>query len=929
MFFLTFAQVINVKNIYTMQNSSGLLTKDGKSILTYDIVERMRAVEDEKRKKKELSRTFISQKGAQEYVQHSAADLDGTGGNRGGGKANTYSTPVATPTGFRKMGDLQVGDAICTPYNGVQEVSNIFEQGEHTIYHFFFDDGTKVSCMDNHRFWARTSPTENFKMMTAREIMNRYKLDAPFPLSLRGGITDYVEIPLCGEVELNESKKAIDLPLHPFMLGFISCTGYWKFGVTGIKLSQDPFLIRCFHKYGYRITKNKRDGFYYLRGLSDENRHKFTYSRNAQPAQIPQEYMTASVAARYEYLRGIFYKGGRSIHKHPTLILPNKKLIEQCAEMGRSLGMWCHVDQVQDIPEKIGYWRCIFIAPDDSVLWWRSVMKKSAQKHTPGVPTSPNDQTMLTKKLQYIRKSKDKQPCRCITVTGRDHLYMTDGYTINHNTAMLLTKPLPDIHNRFFNGIILRKNKKDFDNIITEIDKWYEPLGKYNKSADDMTFYFKSGAHMSLTHFDMSEQAFDDRVRGQQYAYIGIDEVTQISFEWFKKLMRSNRNTNNIKSRMLFTCNPDPLSWFRKWIDWYIGKADTIYADGKMHPERKGLVIPERSGKIRYFYSPDDIVDNTIWGNSPHEVYLQIKDIADAAWDDNLAQHGLTRENFMVKSFRFTKADLMDNKALMDLDPDYYKNLLQAPPEIRERELGGNWDIIKTGDDMIQPFHLDRIFHNAQILGDRVRRASCDVAGSGGDNCVTWFKIGNHVQDVYVCRKDPYSTVPLIRAKLREWGVLEQNFTYDLQGMGQLFTGAFPNAVPFNNQEACDGDDRKLYDCRKSQAAYLFAQHTQQGEWSIEPSLLDREYQIGGVQMRLYNILQLERKAIRQDMTKEDRGWCLIHKEQMKNKSLVGHSPDFIESLMMFEIFDIDGPDTEIPSFLTGHIQSVRTFETN
>ncbi len=81
--------------------------------------------------------------------------------------------------------------------------------------------------------------------------------------------------------------------------------------------------------------------------------------------------------------------------------------------------------------------------------------------------------------------------------------------------------------------------------------------------------------------------------------------------------------------------------------------------------------------------------------------------------------------------------------------------------------------------------------------------------------------------------------------------------------------------------------------------------------------------------MRLYNILQLERKAFRQDMTKEDRGWCLIHKEQMKNKALVGHSPDFIESLMMFEIFNIDGPETEVPFFLNGHIKSVRTFETN
>lgn len=914
-----------------MQKLSGLSTKDGKPIYTYGYIEKLRAVESKKRKKKLVSRTLISQKGAQEDVQHSSADMDGTGGNRGGGKANPYSTPVVTPNGFRMMGDLQVGDVICTPYDGIQTVSNIFEQGMNTVYRFFFDDGTTLTCMDNHRFWARTSPTENFHEMTAREIIKLYKLNMPFPMSLRSSNNEYVEIPLCGEVEMNEDKNGLNLPLHPFILGYISGTGYWKFEDAGIKLSKETFFIKKLHKYGYRITKHRRNGFYYLRGLSDENRQRITCARTKQPARIPQEYKTASINSRWEYLRGIMYKGGRSKKKHPTLILPNKHLIEDVAEMARSLGVWCHIDQVGDIPEKIGWWRVVFIAPDDADFWWKTMYKVQAHKHCPRKPKSPNDQSMMTKKIQWVKKLENKQECRCITVTGRDHLYMTDAYTVNHNTVMLLKKPLPDINNRFFNGIILRKNKKDFNNIINEIDKWYEPLGRYNKSSEDMTFYFGSGAQLSLTHFDMTQQQFDDRVRGQQYAYIGIDEVTQLPFEWFKILMRSNRNANGIKSRMLFTCNPDPLSWFRDFIDWYIAKKDTVWADGKMHPERHGLIIPERNGRIRYFYSPDDNVKNIVWGNTPREVYLQIKDIADASWDENLKKSGKTKETFMVKSFRFTKADIMDNRELMERDPDYFTNLLQAPPEIRERELGGNWDAIKIGDDIIQPYHLEKCFHNMPILGDRVRRASCDVAGSGGDNCVTWLKIGNHIQDVFVCQVDPYNTVPLIKAKLKEWGVLEQNFTYDLQGMGQVFKGAFPNAVPFNNQESPSDDDKKLYDCIKSQASYMFAQHTQQAEWSIEPTLLEREYTVsGGALMKLYNILQLERKAIRQDMSKQDRGWCLIHKEQMKHKSLVGHSPDFIEALVMFEIFDINGNgELEIPDFLSPHVRSVRTFDFN
>ena len=73
--------------------------------------------------------SFVAQNGGQETGLASNADITVFGGNRGGGKANPYNTLVATPSGFRKMGDLEVGDPICTPYDGIQTVSAIFEQG--------------------------------------------------------------------------------------------------------------------------------------------------------------------------------------------------------------------------------------------------------------------------------------------------------------------------------------------------------------------------------------------------------------------------------------------------------------------------------------------------------------------------------------------------------------------------------------------------------------------------------------------------------------------------------------------------------------------------------------------------------------------------------------------------------------------------------
>lgn len=892
----------------TQNNFTGLCTKDGKRISTHDFVAQLR----EKEENKKESNFFIAQKGAQEFGLSSDVDIIVFGGNRGGGKANPYSTPVATPSGFRKMGDLEVGDLIATPYEGVQKVSQIFEQGVNTVYVFHFDDGTEVNCMDNHRFWARTSQTEDFHEMTAREIMDRYKLDSAYPLSLRKGVKDFVEFPLCGEVELNEKMTTIDLPLHPFVLGYISGSGFWNFSLSGVKLKKDHFVLKKFVAIGYKIRK--KNGNYYLRGLSDENRRKITTSRQEQPARIPDEYKTASVQARWEYLKGVMFQNGRSKHKHPYLALPNRQLIEDIAEVARSLGIWAKVSKIEDEPEKIGFWKVSFVAPNDKELFFKQNYKIRAHVNA-DIPKSSSDKNILTKKLQYITKSHHKQNCRCITVTGKEHLYMTDGYTINHNTVTMLMEPLYDIKNKHFNGYIFRRNKDDFDNIINESKRWFSHLGRYNKSKDDMTWNFKSGAKLGLTIYDMPYTDFERKFRGQQFAYIGIDELPQMPFDMFKFLMTSNRNTVGVHSRILGTCNPDPLSWLRKFVDWWIGKEDTIYEDGLMHPERKGFAIPERDGAVRYCYMPDDSVDNIIWGNTPEEVYEQCKDLIDDAWDPEWEQFGYTKTSFFVKSVTFIKASLKDNKALLKSDPSYVANLLNQPPEIRAREFDGNWDIIKMGDDMIQAYHLDKIFQNAQMTGDKVRRATCDVAGTGGDNCVTWLWIGWHIADVFVCRRDPLTTTKVLTAKLREWGVLEQNFAYDLNGMGQVLKGAFPKAIPFNNQEAVALKDKHLYDNKKSQCAYKFAERTQQTGWSIEPTLLKRKYKIGKSMRTLYDILQLERKCVKQDMTKEDKGWCIIHKEQMKNKAVVGHSPDFFEALFMREIFEIKHTQVTIPDW--------------
>lgn len=872
---------------------TGLRTLDGRKIYSLDYIKKIRKVED----KKKNSTISIAQEGPQEDGLHSSVDILVYGGNRGGGKANTYDTPVCTPTGWRRMGDLKVGDMVCTPFDGIQTVSAIFEQGTNTVYRFHFDDGTYVDCMDNHRFYARQVDDTRFAVHTAREIMENYDVGQKAPNSLQRG-SKFYEIPLCGEVETKSEEWDVNnLPIHPYVLGLIfgsrDYKGVWE--SYGFYLDHEKTIGMHVHKLGYNCLEEH--GTWVIKGISQttwrkalhETKSKIDDRKSGLTTGVPERYKFASVKARWEFLRGLFTMHGGFRKKHPKFDSDSRKMLEDTADIARSLGCFAVVKEIPDAMIDEPHYRLMLICPDDKRIFFRGVLKKRAHTNFE-VPDRPSNWGVLTKRIAWIERKEKKEKCRCITVTGRDHLYLTNSWTINHNTWTLLAEPMYDIRNSEFNGIIFRKNKDDFNNIIKESRKLYNRFGHYNKSADDMTWYFDTGSELSLSIYEMAYQKFDDKYRGQQFAYIGIDELPQMSFKMFKFLMTCNRNTSGIKSRIIGTCNPDPYSWLATFISWYL--------------DDDGLVIPERDGKIRYFYSGSEHVEETIWGDTPEEVYEQCKGEIEKNWDPEYEKLGYDKTTFFVKSFSFVKADLKYNKKLLEKDASYLASLNNQPEAIRVRELGGCWKPMEMGDDMVTVSNMERCFRNDEMLGDKVRRASCDVAFTGGDNCVLWLWIGNHIADVFVCKLDSVSTCNAIDAKLMEWGVTQDHFVYDLNGLGQTLKGYFPHAVPFNNVEAVRPKFKNVYNNIKSQCFYMLAMDLQQGNISFDPTILSRRFSGNGYDgKQLRDILMSERRAIRRDESKADKGWCLISKDDQKK--LIGHSPDFIDSLAMKKIFDI------------------------
>ena len=460
-----------------------------------------------------------------------------------------------------------------------------------------------------------------------------------------------------------------------------------------------------------------------------------------------------------------------------------------------------------------------------------------------------------------------------------------------------LMEVLKDIKNPDFHATILRNEKDDLQSLVTDSYKLFSQFGTYNKSQNDMTWNFANGGWLKFSYYAGAYQDFKTRFQGRQFAYVCIDEGTQCPYKKFKYLLTNNRNASHIRNRFWITCNPDPESWVRKFIDWWI--------------DDEGFIIPERDGVIRFCFMDGDTPDSIYWGNTREEVYEQCRDIIDKLWKDSYAELGYSKLDMFIKSVTFIRADVSENIKLISTDASYIANLAQQDEEQRMRDLEANWNYKAAGDDMIKREDLEEIFDNAQQTGDGVRRASADIAFTGGDNFVMWLWIGHHCADLVVMRLDSQTLVYTVMAKLREWGVEERNFTYDMQGIGQYFKGFFKDAVPFNNQAAPIAATKQeekgikyLYKDLKSQCAFLFYKIIKDKGISIDADLLERKYSGRGFdKVPLRQILQKERKMIRRDENSYDKSFKLMPKDMAKK--IVGHSPDFFESWFYIMIFSL------------------------
>jgi phage terminase large subunit-like protein len=217
------------------------------------------------------------------------------------GKFLDVDTPIPTPGGWRKMGDLREGDLVFSEYgDAVRVVAAYAVERDQDCYEIAFSDGTSVVAGHSHE-WAvetkshgkRVARTFTVAEMFARGVKWRGK----------GGRHKY-SIRSTGP---NQGGSG-ELPIDPYLFGLWLGDGTSADGTITLNDRDRPEIMTRLGTHGYELTQRPGRSCTAVRfkGLRTQLREIGALGNK----HIPERYLWASVADRRELLRGIIDTDG-------------------------------------------------------------------------------------------------------------------------------------------------------------------------------------------------------------------------------------------------------------------------------------------------------------------------------------------------------------------------------------------------------------------------------------------------------------------------------------------------------------------------------------------------------------------------------------------------------------------------------------------
>lgn len=358
----------------------------------------------------------------------------------GTGKAQPLRAKVLTPGGFERMGDLSVGDMVCSSDGRFYPVTGVYDRGELEMFEVELSDGNVVECCADH-LWkvtdhkVRGTGERSWRCMSTSELLSS---------GVRNGDgRPRYKVPVMGAVEYPDPDEP--LPVDPYVLGVLIGDGCLTCRGVVVSTSEPDMLDRVVGRLGASYSYRRCSELNYSWSISssdgDRSLSKAVSALGLRVRSfdkfIPDAYLTARVDDRRELLRGLFdtdgcVMGNGSYTYSTTSPALRDGFVRLCRELGYVT--WVGVDgRDGGVHRHVAY--TVGIRTNDAIC--------SSAKHARRASARVSEITGARRSndvlsISDVRRTGRFEEARCISVASPDSTYVTDGWAVTHNTTTSL-----------------------------------------------------------------------------------------------------------------------------------------------------------------------------------------------------------------------------------------------------------------------------------------------------------------------------------------------------------------------------------------------------------------------------------------------------------------------------------------------------------
>lgn len=859
--------------------------------------------------------------GNQKYAIRSNADFVVLTGGTGSGKLQPLDSLVLTRFGWKKMGDIQIGDELFSPLNTEPSiVTGIYPHGVKPIYRLTTSDGRSAECGLEHLWMIRTKKqVEKYRkgcrgsfVKTTKEIIDEY---------LSKGRNVY--LPVAHPYDGMET----DLPIDPYVLGVWLGDGCCHSASLSISNDEEDIIKKVSEKlstnyavhgkYSYtnRIHQNGKTSKV-LSTLLSIGLDVYSCDRF-----IPQEYLHASIEQRKELLKGLMDSDGYVGDKNKfSFSTTSERLKDGFVELCRGLGYIVGINKDNRTTYKSGKCWKITIQTNDIIFSSQKHLGKyyaNLEKYKNKNREYKHDHVRI-ESIEYVGEKE----CQCIMVSNPSHVYVTNDYIVTHNTVALYYAPIDYLAmNDNAKIVCFMRNVSDFwgaGKVNDTLKKMYplidrsvkkqpsDPIGEIIRNQTDMGMKLYNGSEIKFQQLDNENPIVIDKIaKGLQAKKLIFDECNKFEWRTITAFMPRLRSDSSGKAQIYLAQNPERDCFLRQLC----GKGE--HGGGWINDD--GTVDKSMDGVVMYFNMQEGDIDKTYWGRTKKEVYEKCKEHIDSliALDPDM-----TYEDFIL-SMVFYTFSVRDNKKMLSKNKGYRG--LAANSSTAQSAYNENWNFSITDaeadsiEDLskVELSHVDveRMFRPIEIPRDSMLEKcfmTMDMATTGFDNLIfmyweKWSKIGFICRDIKYSLNNTNREAVIMAIQFRDkHGLQERDMILDVQGFGFL-RDCFPNARQFTGAGGVSNRGKSQFKTMKDEAGHITMEMIQSGLIHFDPKLANAPYnhknmkREGGTTI-LKHIL-FESRIFQFYKTPNGR-LAMLNKEQMKNQ-LKGMSPDLMDNIIL------------------------------